>query len=118
RRQFEDRTGARPHGAAIDPRPRRRGHRVRRRDLLTGFASVALLGASAEAQTVRVVGILAPGPLRPIASFKQRLSELGWAEGRNIRFDDRWAEEDDGRYVPLAAELASLRVDAILTWST
>src|SRR5262249_44809493 len=58
------------------------------------------------------------GPLRPIASFKQRLSELGWVEGRNIRFEDRWAEGDDTRYPALAAALVALRVDAILTWST
>jgi putative ABC transport system substrate-binding protein len=65
-----------------------------------------------------IVGILAPGPLRPIASFKQRLRELGWIEGRNIRFEDRWAEEDDTRYGALAAELTAIPVDAILTWST
>jgi len=31
------------------------------------------------------VGVLAPGPLRPIASFKRRMRELGWVEGQNIR---------------------------------
>jgi putative ABC transport system substrate-binding protein len=67
---------------------------------------------------LRRVGVLAPGALRPIASFKERLRELGWIEGRDIRFEDRWAEGDDTRYEALAAELAALPVDAILTWST
>jgi ABC-type uncharacterized transport system substrate-binding protein len=94
---------------------------VRRREfggLLLG-AMVAPFAAGAQ-QTTRVlrVGVLGPGPLRPIASFKQRLHELGWIEGRNIRFEDRWAEIDDTRYAALAAELAELRVDAILAWST
>jgi len=94
---------------------------VRRRD----FGAVllpALLAyrTSMAQQPVKVlrVGVLAPGPLRPIASFKQRLRELGWTEGTNIRFEDRWAEEDDTRYAALAAELAALPVDVILTWST
>ena len=64
------------------------------------------------------IGILAPGPLRPIASFKQHLRDLGWIEGSNIRFEDRWAEGDDTRYAEFAVELATLPVDAILTWST
>jgi putative tryptophan/tyrosine transport system substrate-binding protein len=64
------------------------------------------------------VGVLAPGPLRPIASFKRRLGELGWIEGKNLRFEDRFAGEDDTRYAALAAELAAVPVDAILTWST
>src|SRR6516162_8974072 len=39
--QPEDRQGARPHRPAINPRPRRRGHRVnRRRVIRTGFAAL------------------------------------------------------------------------------
>ena len=91
---------------------------MRRRTLLAGIGAAALAGRRSSAETGKVVGILAPGPLRPIASFKQHLSELGWAEGRNIRFEERWAEGDDARYVPLAAELVALPLDAILTWST
>ena len=91
---------------------------MRRRALLVAFGAAMLAGRHAGAEPVKVVGVLAPGPLRPIASFKQRLGELGWIEGRNIRFEDRWAEGDDARYPPLAAELVALPVDAFLTWST
>ena len=91
---------------------------MRRRALLAGIGAAALAGRVARADAAKVVGILAPGPLRPIVSFKQRLSELGWAEGRGVRFEERWAEADDAHYAPLAVELAALPVDAILTWST
>jgi putative ABC transport system substrate-binding protein len=83
--------------------------------------AILLAPCAAKAQQkVKVprVGVLAPSPLRPIASFKHRLRELGWIEGSNIGFEDRWAEEDDTRYAALAAELAALPVDVILTWST
>ena len=96
--------------------------------MLRRHAFVGMLGAaaglarvprtSAQGGKVYRVGILAPGPLRPIESFKQRLRERGWVEGSTIRFEDRWAQGDEGRYVALAAELAALPVDLIMTWST
>lgn len=91
---------------------------MRRRALLVGIGVAAVARHPARADTLKVVGILAPGPLRPIVGFKQRLSDLGWAEGRKVQFEERWAWGDDGRYVPLAAELAALPVDTVVTWST
>ena len=94
---------------------------MRRRDLmmlLGGTAFMAPVLARAQAQHVRRVGVLAPGPLRPIASFKQRLKELGWVEGETIEYEARWGAEDDSRYASFAAELAALPVDVFLTWST
>jgi putative tryptophan/tyrosine transport system substrate-binding protein len=93
---------------------------MNRRELIAALGAVPLAWAAGAAEAPRMVfvGILAPGPLRPIASFKQRLSELGWVEGRNTRFEDRWAGGDDTRYDALAAALVTLQVDAIVTWST
>jgi putative tryptophan/tyrosine transport system substrate-binding protein len=95
---------------------------VRRRDLAAtlgaALGTIALAPAARAAEAAKVVGILAPAPLRPIDSFKARLAERGWSEGRNIRFEPRWAGGDDNRYDALAAELAALPADAILTWST
>jgi putative ABC transport system substrate-binding protein len=91
---------------------------VRRRDLLAALGAAVLVRAAIAAEAAKVVGILAPGPLRPIDSFKARLRERGWTEGQNIRFEPRWAGGDDGRYAALATELAALPVDAIMTWST
>jgi putative ABC transport system substrate-binding protein len=103
--------------------PREHGARVglRRREfagLLLGATVLPCSSRAQQAANVLRVGVLAPGPLRPIASFKRRLSELGWVEGQNIRFEDRWAGGDDTRYDELAAALVALPVDAILTWST
>jgi putative tryptophan/tyrosine transport system substrate-binding protein len=93
---------------------------VRRRELIAAiggalFARPVL--AADRARTVRI-GVLAPAPLRPIDSLKQRLHERGWIEGQNVQFEFRWAGSDDKRYPALAAELAALPVDAIITWST
>jgi putative ABC transport system substrate-binding protein len=96
-------------------------HPMRRRDLtamLVAGTLVAFAAAAQQSLKVKLVGVLAPGPLRPIARFKHRLREFGWIEGLNIRFEERWAEGDDTRYATFAAELAALPVDAILTWST
>jgi putative ABC transport system substrate-binding protein len=91
---------------------------MRRRDLLAALGAAVLARPVMAAEAAKVVGILAPAPLRPIDGFKARLRERGWTEGQNIRFEPRWAGGDDNRYEALAAELAALPADAILTWST
>jgi putative ABC transport system substrate-binding protein len=80
---------------------------------LTGSPSVA-----EAAEKVYRVGVLAPEGMHAIGSFKERLRQLGWKEGQNIRFDYRSAEGDDTRQPALAAELVALPVDLILTWGT
>mgnify|MGYP003694351789 CR=1 FL=1 len=70
------------------------------------------------AERVYRVGVLAPEGMRAIASFRERLRQLGWIEGRNIRFDYRSTGGDDTRQPALAAELVALPVDLILTWGT
>ena len=49
------------------------------------------------------------------AAFVQRLSELGWIDGRNVAIEYRWAEGRRDRYVEFAAELVRLKVDVIVT---
>jgi putative tryptophan/tyrosine transport system substrate-binding protein len=96
---------------------------MNRRKLLL-FSTIAILsftGSAAAAQAVEKVyrvGVLAPEGMRAIESWKARLRELGWIEGRNIRFDYRSAEGDDTRQPTLAAELVALPVDLILSWGT
>jgi hypothetical protein len=45
---------------------------------------------------------------------KQALEELGWVDGRNVRFDIRWGAGNDERYRMLAKELVALSPDVIL----
>jgi putative ABC transport system substrate-binding protein len=46
--------------------------------------------------------------------FAQRLQELGWSEGRNVRIDIRWGVGDVSRLRSYAAELVALAPDVIL----
>jgi putative ABC transport system substrate-binding protein len=96
---------------------------MNRRDLLllSTLAVPFFTGSAAFAQAaekVYRVGVLASGGLHPIESFRARLRELGWIEGRNVRFEYRSAEGDDNRQPALAAELVTVPVDLILTWGT
>jgi putative ABC transport system substrate-binding protein len=52
-------------------------------------------------------------PLRE--AFMQRLRDHGYVQGRNLVFEGRWAEGKLDRLPALAAELAGLQVDAIVT---
>src|ERR1700674_5601894 len=58
-RQSQDRQGARPDGAAVDPRPRRRGYRMRQLWLLL-LALAYPLGASTAGERIYRLGELAP----------------------------------------------------------
>jgi putative ABC transport system substrate-binding protein len=96
---------------------------VNRRELIRPSALAALFLISSAAVTqaadkVYRVGVLALQGMHAIDSFKERLSQLGWIEGRNIRFDYRSVEGDDTRQPALAAELVAIPVDLILTWGT
>lgn len=47
--------------------------------------------------------------------FREGLRDLGYIEGKNLRFELRFAEGDESRLPALARELAALRVDVIVT---
>jgi putative ABC transport system substrate-binding protein len=65
-----------------------------------------------------VVGFLSNAPLEDfspyLATFRQGLSETGFAEGRNVAIEYRWAENDNDRLQALAAELIRARVSVIV----
>jgi putative ABC transport system substrate-binding protein len=52
-----------------------------------------------------------------VATFRRRLQELGWIEGRNIRIDYRWGGADLERIRSQAAELIKLQPEVILSQS-
>jgi ABC-type uncharacterized transport system substrate-binding protein len=97
---------------------------MRRRDFITAFvgsAAACVTGARAQqADRVRRIGVLMhvtekdqDGQAR-LAAFVQRLKELGWIEGRNLRLDIRWGPADPNRYPRQAAELVSLTPDVLV----
>src|ERR1700730_9203917 len=82
----------------------------------------ACLAASAIAQDPRgmpVVGVLmvnTPGNAEPITSlFRNALVALGYADGRNLRLDFRFAEGHVERFPALAEGLAVEKADVIVT---
>lgn len=80
------------------------------------------LGASAQhAGKVARIGMLLPNTPEivarspRIAAFLKGLRDLGWIEGQNLAIEWRFAEGQLGRLAELAADLARIRVDAIVT---
>jgi putative ABC transport system substrate-binding protein len=66
-----------------------------------------------------VVGFLVAGTPAShgawVAAFAQRLSELGWTDGRNIKIEYRWAAGDIPQTTKFAAEFVQQQVDVIVT---
>jgi putative ABC transport system substrate-binding protein len=101
---------------------------IARRNFLLVTGAIALNGIGslrAQAQSmgkVYRVGILGLGNTsandRDVAAFRERLGQLGYVEGQNLRIDIRAAKRQSDRLPALAAELVRLDVDVIVTIST
>jgi putative tryptophan/tyrosine transport system substrate-binding protein len=50
-----------------------------------------------------------------VAAFVDRLSGLGWMDGRNVRIEYRWAAGDVRQVTEFAAEFVARKVDVIVT---
>jgi putative tryptophan/tyrosine transport system substrate-binding protein len=90
----------------------------------TIFLLVTALVAVEAQEPTRVwrLGFLGSGSYSPgdprVEALRRGLRELGYTEGRNLAFEFRWAGGNDGSLPALAAELAKLKVDAIVTQGT
>ena len=87
---------------------------------LLGGAAAWPLAARAQQAGGKIVtiGILAIEPWPPIDTFRRALDDLGYIEGKNVRFEYRYAKGRNERFPELANELVGLNVDVILTWGT
>src|SRR5262245_11064721 len=97
---------------------------IRRREFITllgGTAAAWPLAARAQ-QAMPLIGLMGSGSAAAqshlTAAFLQRLRELGWTEGRNVRIEYRWGEGRNERFAEIAAEFIRLKVDLILTHHT
>jgi len=90
----------------------------------TLLSSAGALAASpllhAQTERPRRIGILLPGKVNEglLASYRKRLSDLGWVERRNLAIEVRNAENRYERLPGLTAGLVRLNVDVIVTVST
>jgi putative ABC transport system substrate-binding protein len=102
---------------------------MRRREFITLAAgATAYWPLAARAQQpdgMRRIGILMaiaesdPEGQARVAGFREGLRKVGWAEGRNIRIDTRWAPPRDAEARQrFAKELVALRPDLILAQAT
>jgi putative ABC transport system substrate-binding protein len=90
--------------------------------LLAILIALTACGAMAEAQPLKKVSRIGYLQVTPSASvvarteaFRQGLRELGYVEGQNILIEWRFAEGKADRLPALAAELARLKVEVIVT---
>ena len=89
--------------------------------LLMGGVAVASTSAAYGQQLAKppVVGFLVAGTQAShgawVAAFAQRLSELGWTDGRNVKIDYCWAAGDVRQTTEFAAEFVRQKVNVIVT---
>ena len=91
---------------------------------LAGAAGRPLRARAQGSLAVRRIGVLmgyavtdAEARMR-VSAFMDALNKLGWTEGRNARFEYRWASGDTALMASHAAELVALRPDVILASTT
>ena len=95
-----------------------------RRLIALGLAATALAARAQAPQGTRRVGMLMgyaendPEAQRRLTAFKQRLTALGWVEGRNLTLDLLWTTGDADRATPFAKQLLALKPDVILANTT
>ena len=101
---------------------------IRRREFIStlGGAAVAwpLEARSQQSGRMPRIGVLMgygesdPDSKAMLSAFTQRLRELGWTEGRNVRIDLRWASGNIDQMRLFAKELVDLQPAVILAQTT
>jgi ABC-type uncharacterized transport system substrate-binding protein len=100
---------------------------MRRRDFITligGAAASPLVARAQQPDRARRIGMLMPlaatdpSMKLEVVAFVRQLQDLGWAEGRNLQIDYRFAAGDLERMQVSAKELVALQPDVIFCRST
>src|SRR5436309_6219046 len=98
---------------------------LRRRECLGaiggGLVTWPFAARAQQPNRMRLIGVLqgvtaddAQGKVR-FAAFQQELQQLGWTDGHNVRFNQRWGEGNGDVARRQAAELVALAPDVILS---
>ena len=93
-----------------------------RREFITLLGGAAAWPVTVQAQqaAMPVIGLLHSGSpdlslaAQGLAAFRRGLSENGFAEGRNVSIQYRWAEDHNERFPQLAAELVQRGVSGFV----
>ena len=101
---------------------------MKRREFITLLGGMViawpLAALAQQGGAMRRIGVLMnvaaddPESMARIAAFQERLQQLGWTDGRNLRVDTRWAAGDAGRFQRYAEELLALAPDVVLASAT
>ena len=97
---------------------------MRRREFISLLCAAACAGWAQQGEPLRRIGVLmnraADDPLGQVglAAFQRSLQQLGWGEGRDVRIDTRWGENNADLVRKYAAELVALVPDVILAVGT
>jgi putative ABC transport system substrate-binding protein len=91
---------------------------MRRRTFLSACAGIVCLPALANSQrSLPIIGVLGSASLSSYGSYMDGfflgLREAGFAEGRDVIVEQRWADGNYDRIKKLAADLVSLRLSVI-----
>ena len=85
-----------------------------------GMIAWPLAARAQQGERMRRIGVLLPvaaddpDPQAFYAAFVQRLQQLGWTDGRNVRIDTRWGAGNAADSRKYATELVALAPDVIL----
>src|ERR1700751_642010 len=101
---------------------------IRRRELIVTLGSAAavwpLMARAQQPTGMRRLGMLLNlsesdvEAQRLLKAFREGLAQLGWADGRDLRIDYRWAGGDVGQIKTFAKELAELSADIMVGYAT
>src|SRR3989475_3078184 len=91
--------------------------------IAVGLLAATLADEAQQAGKVYRIGTIGPGRRDPgsemvLRAFRERLQELGYIDGRNVIFEQRWAEGRLERLQELVQDLIAANVDVIVAWST
>jgi len=100
---------------------------MKRREFITlvgGAAAWPIVAHGQQLDPMRRIGVLTayaesdPEAQAWVAAFREGLQKLGWADGRNIRIDYRWAGSEVESMQRFAKEVVALQPDLILSNNT